>query len=105
MGKGAGDHELGRSFAVSNLSIQAIDTTFSWTEPTFPEKLFEDLDLLLKVTFFKETYIRWNERHSCAFLHLSNFFSEGRGKWQNSLLLISYHKILWNSIKMRKEYQ
>jgi hypothetical protein len=34
VGKGAGDHELGWSFAVSNLSIQAIDTTFPRAEPT-----------------------------------------------------------------------
>jgi len=34
MGKGAGDHELGRSFAVSHLSIQAINLTFPWAKPT-----------------------------------------------------------------------
>jgi hypothetical protein len=47
MGKGTGDHELGRSFTVSNLSIQAIDTTFSWAEPTFLEKLLQELNPLI----------------------------------------------------------
>jgi hypothetical protein len=47
VGKGTGDHKLRWSLAVSNLSIQSIDPTFSWAEPTLFKKFFKELDPLI----------------------------------------------------------
>jgi hypothetical protein len=63
MGKRAGDHQFGWSFAVPDLSIQTIDPTPPRAEPALLEKISQDPDSLAQLPFFVKTDIRRDESH------------------------------------------
>jgi hypothetical protein len=87
MGKSAGDHGFCASITVTELTVQAIDSTLPRAKPAFPQKFFQTPDPVLEISLFIETDI-------------------GRGRSQfkitpsedSYLLIINYHKKLGNSM-------
>jgi hypothetical protein len=89
MGKGARDHELRTSAAISDLSIQTVNPTLSRAEPTFFQEILKKPDPLAKLTVFKERNVGWDKTHS-----FSSF------ERIHSSSIINYYKILWNPIEV-----
>jgi hypothetical protein len=63
MGKCARNHQLIRRFAITDFSVQPIDTALPRAEPALLEEIIKEPDSLFKLTFLRKLDIRRDKRH------------------------------------------